>query len=125
MSRPSRDSTAEPGAQLLAFLMRKSPDGQYLYDSRAVKDLFCLLLLRSGASVEQVPPMFRRLLGEFVLKIGFSSRSSPLSLSESVDIYFLSCPLDPRLVADFRIFLRDELGFEAPSPLRKDLPIRG
>lgn len=125
MDLPVKNSSGEPGSKLFAFLMRRGADGHYLYDSRAVKDLFCLLLLRSRASVDQVPPIFRRLLGEFMLKVGFSARSSRLSLSEAVDIYFLGCPLDPRLVADFRVFLRDELGFEVPNPLRRDRSIRG
>lgn len=112
-------TSSSTGLKLFAFLSREGADGRYLYSRREVQDLFCLLLLSSRCPAESVPPLFRRLLGEFVLKIGYSPRDRSRTLSQAVDAYFMEHPIDATLVGDFRTFMKEELGFNPAPPLRK------
>jgi hypothetical protein len=101
------------GRRLLELLNRKRSDGRPVFPSRHVKDLFCLLVLSSGVRTELLPPNLQRMLGEFALRVGFSGKGS---LSNAVSAYFISHPLDPELLKEFRGWMKQDLGIHVPMP---------
>ena len=86
----------------------KNGEGLPLFSAETLQDFVALMLLSGGdASVENVPPAYKRLVGAFVMRAGLTGAKGP-AFEKALESYFERVPLPTYLVDSFQVEFKRE-----------------
>jgi hypothetical protein len=108
-------AAGEIAGRLMAVFQSQGLDGRVFSDAE-IQHMLPLLILASANDPALMTPDMRRVLTEFAAKADIASGMTDKETQRAIERYYATKPVEPRLLAAFRQFMRNEARDRAGAP---------
>lgn len=123
-----RSPLPKKASDLIRIFVRKDADGALVYDADEIREFLPLLLaaLLQASNAGRIPGQTEAVLGRYYQGLGLSPGASEAEVRERMAAHYAEKPINPRLLSDFRAFLREHAGdLESPEQAEAFLAFAG